>query len=78
MVVKAGVLLICALVAFMAAAEPEPNAVFGVLSDVHLVPADKQSVAKFTEDDVLAGKLVTPGMSLQNVIFSEKGATKGR
>ena len=40
--------------------------------------ADQLLFAKFTEDDVLAGKLVTPGMSLQNVIFSEKGATKGR
>ena len=29
------------------AAEQEPNAVFGVLSDVHLVPADAKSVEKF-------------------------------
>ena len=27
--------------------EPEPNAVFGVLSDVHLVPADARSVERF-------------------------------
>ena len=29
------------------AAEPEPNAVFGVLSDIHLVPADARSVERF-------------------------------
>ena len=45
---KAGVLSICALAALMAAAaEPEPNAVFGVLSDIHLVPADVRSVERF-------------------------------
>lgn len=39
--------------------------------------ADQLLFAKFTEDDVLAGKLVTPGMSLQNVIFSEKSGAGG-
>ena len=43
--------LVCAF-AFCAptmarAAESEPNAVFGVLSDIHLVPADARSVEKF-------------------------------
>ena len=40
---KTRVLVICALVALTAAAEPEPNAVFGVLSDIHLVPTDVRS-----------------------------------
>ena len=33
--------------------------------------SDQLLFAKFTEADVLAEKIVTPGMSLQNVIFSE-------
>ena len=44
---KVNVLLIGAAMAAMAggagAAEPEPNAVFGVLSDIHLVPGDRRS-----------------------------------
>ena len=34
---------VVAVAALGAVAEPEPNAVFGVLSDIHLVPTDVRS-----------------------------------
>ena len=56
---KVNVLLIGAAMAAMAgcasAAEPEPNAVFGVLSDIHLVPTDVRSVERFKKT-LLNGK----------------------